>query len=202
MGGKPSDIAGATQAGGQGAGGGRASGDTAGTPPRSLGGGEVTRIPSAEPPTDAPPGSQEPQPVPGGGWWCYSAPARRMVSSPYGPLPAAQFEAAAWARCGSGRAGRPMTRCRRDPGRGPGKSPAQAREPVAWGEAESWHVRQTGCMTASRWGLALRASDVMSGCAQDCKALWRHIPCESRKTGRLSLAVARGPALQTRTRNE
>jgi hypothetical protein len=94
MGGKPPDIAGATQAGAQRTGAGRSPGGTEGAPSQSLGGGEVTRIPTAEPPGRRP-----------------GAPARSgrrlvvlfgpdpgVVSSPHGPLPAVQLEAAARTR--------------------------------------------------------------------------------------------------------
>ena len=49
MGGKPSDIPGATQAGAQRTGGGRPSGGKEDKPPTGLGGTEVTKIPSAQP---------------------------------------------------------------------------------------------------------------------------------------------------------
>ena len=92
MGGKPPDITGATQAGAQGAGGGRQPGDTAGTPPPGLGGGEVTPLPLTEPPTDAPPGGREPQPAPGGGWWCYAAPTQEWYQVPMGPCPPSSWK--------------------------------------------------------------------------------------------------------------
>jgi hypothetical protein len=87
MGGKPPDIAGATQAGAQRAGGGHPPKQD--TPPQGLGGGEVTSIPAAEPPpsTGAPPGGWEPQPAPGGGWWCYSAQTQEWYQVPMGPCP-------------------------------------------------------------------------------------------------------------------
>jgi hypothetical protein len=87
MGGKPSDIAGATQAGAQRAGGGRSPGGKEDRSSQGLGGGEVTSIPTAEPPTDTPPGSREPQPAQGGGWWCYSAQTQEWYQVPMGPCP-------------------------------------------------------------------------------------------------------------------
>jgi hypothetical protein len=89
MGGKPPDIAGATQAGAPRAGGGRSPDDKGDTSSQGLGGGEVTRIPPVEPPpsTDAPSGGREPQPVPGGGWRCYSASTQEWYQVPMGPCP-------------------------------------------------------------------------------------------------------------------
>ena len=135
MGGKPPDITGATQAGAQGAGGGRQPGDTAGTPPPGLGGGEVTPLPPTEPPTDAPSGGREPQPAPGGGWWCYAAPTQEWYQVPMGPCPPSSWKPPRGPATKDPAVRVPHDTLQRDPGKGdkptgkPGKPLGQKPSP-------------------------------------------------------------------------
>jgi hypothetical protein len=91
MGGKPPDIAGATQAGEQRAGGGHQPGGTVDPSPQGLGGGAVTVIPPTEPPPSTAAGGRDPQPAPGGGW-CYSEPAQEWYQVPMGPCPPSSWK--------------------------------------------------------------------------------------------------------------
>jgi RHS repeat-associated protein len=141
MGGKPPDIAGATQAGDQRVGGDRPSG-TEGSAPRGLGGGEVTRIPATEPPPDTPSGGREPQPAQGGGWWCYSEPAQQWYQVPMGPCPPSSRRPPR--RVSPGDPGVRIPHDTLQPGPGMGDKPAKPGKPMAPGTSSGTAGKPAG----------------------------------------------------------